>query len=83
MVLIGLELLKSLLFLKGDVNLADADGLVRGATNRLNEVLIPPSGVYAVVNALLGWRLLPYLCGTKPLPHIIYAVQASLRLAVR
>jgi hypothetical protein len=51
MVFIGLELHKPLIFLKGDVNLPDANGLVRSATNRLYVVLIPPSSVYTVVNA--------------------------------
>jgi hypothetical protein len=51
MVFIGLELHKPLIFLKGDVNLPDAYRLVRSATNRLNIMLIPPSSVYAMVNA--------------------------------
>jgi hypothetical protein len=51
MVFIGMELQKPFIFLKGDVNLADADRLVRSATNRLNIVLIPPTSVYAMVNA--------------------------------
>ena len=51
MIFIGLELHKPLIFLKGDVNLPDTDGLVRSATNRLNIMLIPPSSVYAMVNA--------------------------------
>lgn len=51
MVFIGLQLQEPPIFLKGDVNLPDADRLVRSATNRLYIVLIPPSSVHAMVNA--------------------------------